>query len=56
MNTKKDPIKEEEGGNSKNNWENKTSVDKEPSWYANIEQPIKFDKHSPEALVLKPHK
>jgi len=44
MSTNKDPIKQEDGDNSKNNWENKTSGDKEPSWYANIEQPIKFGK------------
>src|ERR687890_2660150 len=44
MSTNKDPIKQEDGDNSKNNWENKTSGDKEPSWYANIEQPIKFAK------------
>src|ERR671919_2837994 len=44
MNRDKDPIKQEDGDNSKNNWENKTSGDKEPSWYVNIEQPIKFGK------------
>jgi glycine/D-amino acid oxidase-like deaminating enzyme/nitrite reductase/ring-hydroxylating ferredoxin subunit len=44
MNTSEDPIKQEDGDNSKNNWENKTSGDKEPSWYANIEQPIRFGK------------
>src|SRR5918997_108213 len=44
LSTNKDPIKQEDGDNSKNNWENKTSGDKEPSWYANIEQPIKFGK------------
>ncbi|MDQ3967398.1 MAG: hypothetical protein M3275_03270, partial [Thermoproteota archaeon] len=44
MSTNKDPIKQEDGDNSKNNWESKTSGDKEPSWYANIEQPIKFGK------------
>ena len=42
--TKIDPIKQEHGGNGKNDWENKTSGDREPSWYANIEQPIKFGK------------
>ena len=44
MNANKDPIKQEDRDNSKNNWENKTSGDKEPSWYANLEQPIKFGK------------
>jgi hypothetical protein len=44
MNTNEDPIKQEDRDNSKNNWENKTSGDKEPSWYANIEQPIRFGK------------
>jgi hypothetical protein len=45
MNTiKEDSIKQKEGDNNKNNWENKTSGNKEPSWYANIEQPIKFGK------------
>src|ERR671921_507206 len=33
-----------EKGNNTNDWENKTSGNKEPSWYANIEQPIKFAK------------
>ncbi len=33
-----------EKGNNTNDWENKTSGNKEPSWYANIEQPIKFTK------------
>lgn len=36
------PNKEKE--NNKNSWENKTSGNKEPSWYANIEQPIKIAK------------
>ena len=44
LSTNKDPIKQEDRDNSKNNWENKTSGDKEPSSYANIEQPIKFGK------------
>jgi hypothetical protein len=44
MNRIKDSIKQKEGDNSKNSWDNKTSGDKEPSWYANIEQPIKFGK------------
>jgi heterodisulfide reductase subunit A-like polyferredoxin len=30
--------------NNKNSWEKKTSGSKEPSWYSNIEQPIKFAK------------
>jgi heterodisulfide reductase subunit A-like polyferredoxin len=30
--------------NDTNSWENKTSGNKEPSWYTNIEQPIKFAK------------
>ena len=30
------------GDNSTNGWENKTSGNKEPSWYSDIEQPIKF--------------
>ena len=34
----------EEGNNNTNGWENKTSGNKESSWYANIEQPIKFAK------------
>jgi glycine/D-amino acid oxidase-like deaminating enzyme/nitrite reductase/ring-hydroxylating ferredoxin subunit len=34
----------EKGDNNTNGWENKTSGNKEPSWYANIEQPIKFAK------------
>ena len=34
----------EEGNNNTNGWENKTSGNKESSWYANIEQPIKFTK------------
>src|ERR671913_1314189 len=33
-----------EKGNNTNDWENKTSGNKDPSWYANIEQPIKFAK------------
>src|ERR687890_656255 len=33
-----------EEGNNTNDWENKTSGNKEPPWYANIEQPIKFAK------------
>jgi glycine/D-amino acid oxidase-like deaminating enzyme/nitrite reductase/ring-hydroxylating ferredoxin subunit len=33
-----------EKSNNTNDWENKTSGNKEPSWYANIEQPIKFVK------------
>ena len=45
MNTiKEDSIKQKEGDNNKNNWENKTSGNKEPPWYANIKQPIKFGK------------
>jgi glycine/D-amino acid oxidase-like deaminating enzyme len=45
MNTIKDPIKQkEEDNNNNNSWDNKTSGDKEPSWYANIEQPIRFGK------------
>jgi glycine/D-amino acid oxidase-like deaminating enzyme/nitrite reductase/ring-hydroxylating ferredoxin subunit len=32
------------GDNSTNGWENKTSGNKEPSWYIDIEQPIKFTK------------
>jgi pyridoxal biosynthesis lyase PdxS len=37
--------KEEGGaGGNNNNWEIKTSGNKEPSWYANIAQPIKFTK------------
>ena len=45
MNTIKDSAKQKEAENNKdNNWENKTSGNKEPSWYANIEQPIKFTK------------
>ncbi len=44
MNTIKDSTNQKEGDNNKNNWDNKTSGDKEPSWYANIEQPIKFGK------------
>lgn len=44
MNTIKDSIKQKDGDNNKNSWDDKTSGDKEPSWYANIEQPIKFDK------------
>ena len=34
----------EKGNNNTNGWENKTSGNKESSWYANIEQPIKFAK------------
>src|SRR5215217_5284653 len=34
----------EKGDNNANGWENKTSGNKEPSWYTNIEQPIKFAK------------
>jgi glycine/D-amino acid oxidase-like deaminating enzyme len=30
------------GNNNNNSWEKKTSGNKEPSWYYNIEQPIKF--------------
>jgi glycine/D-amino acid oxidase-like deaminating enzyme/nitrite reductase/ring-hydroxylating ferredoxin subunit len=30
--------------NNRNSWDDKTSGDKEPSWHANIQQPIKFDK------------
>src|SRR5215211_2473900 len=37
INQKRDNIKN-------NGWENKTSGNKEPFWYANIEQPIKFAK------------
>ncbi|HEU4822116.1 MAG TPA: FAD-binding oxidoreductase, partial [Nitrososphaeraceae archaeon] len=44
MNTIKDPIKQKDEDNNKNSWDNKTSGDKEPSWFANMEQPIKFDK------------
>jgi hypothetical protein len=45
MNTIEDSTKQKEGdNNNKNNWDNKTSGDKEHSWYANIEQPIKFGK------------
>ena len=32
------------GNNNNNSWEKKTSGNKEPSWYSNIEQPIKFAK------------
>jgi ribulose 1,5-bisphosphate synthetase/thiazole synthase len=39
-----DSNKQKEKENYKNSWENKTSGNKEPSWYANIEQPIKFVK------------
>jgi glycine/D-amino acid oxidase-like deaminating enzyme/nitrite reductase/ring-hydroxylating ferredoxin subunit len=34
----------QKGDNNKNGWENKTSGNKEPSWYTNIEQPIRFTK------------
>src|SRR5919197_1219200 len=45
MNTiKEDSIKQKEGDNNKDSWENKTSGNKEPPWYANIKQPIKFGK------------
>jgi hypothetical protein len=44
MSSFKDSIKQKEGDNNKNGWENKTSGNREPSWYANIEQPIKFTK------------
>ena len=44
MASPKDSIKQKEGGNNKNGWENKTSGNREPCWYANIEQPIKFTK------------
>lgn len=30
--------------NNNNSWEKRTSGSKEPSWYSNIEQPIKFAK------------
>src|SRR6188472_2512382 len=43
--TKEDSVKQKEGENknNNNNWENKTSGYREPSWYANIRrQPIKF--------------
>jgi glycine/D-amino acid oxidase-like deaminating enzyme/nitrite reductase/ring-hydroxylating ferredoxin subunit len=42
MNSIKDPINRREGDNSKNGWENKTSGNKQSSWFANVEQPIKF--------------
>lgn len=38
----KDSIKQKDGKN--NNWENRTSGYRDPSWYANIEEPIKFAK------------
>jgi hypothetical protein len=44
MSSFKGSIKQKEEGNNKNSWENKTSGNGEPSWYANIEQPIKFTK------------
>jgi hypothetical protein len=44
MSSFKGSIKQKEEGNNKNSWENKTSSNGEPSWYANIEQPIKFTK------------
>jgi hypothetical protein len=34
----------EKGDNNTNGWENKTSGNKEPPWYTNIEQPIRFAK------------
>lgn len=40
-------IQKKEGAveeNNNNNWEIKTSGNREPSWYANISQPIKFTK------------
>jgi heterodisulfide reductase subunit A-like polyferredoxin len=42
----RDSIKQrkEGGGQNNNNWDIKTSGNKEPSWYANIVQPIKFTK------------
>jgi hypothetical protein len=30
--------------NKNNGWEAKTSGNKEPSWYSNIERPLKFSK------------
>lgn len=38
--------KEQEGGTAENNnnWEIKTSGNREPSWYANIAQPVNFTK------------
>jgi glycine/D-amino acid oxidase-like deaminating enzyme/nitrite reductase/ring-hydroxylating ferredoxin subunit len=42
MASPKDSIKQSEGDNSKNGWENKTSGNKQSSWFANVEQPIKF--------------
>ena len=43
MASPKDSIRQKEGDN-KNGWENKTTGNREPCWYANIEQPIKFTK------------
>jgi hypothetical protein len=37
-------INQKRDNNKNNGWENKTSGNKEPFWYANIEQPIKFAK------------
>jgi hypothetical protein len=44
MSSLKDPFKQTEGDNNENGWENKTSGNKESSWFANLEQPIKFAK------------
>ena len=42
----RDSIKQrkEGGGQNNNNWDIQTSGNKEPSWYANIVQPIEFTK------------
>jgi glycine/D-amino acid oxidase-like deaminating enzyme len=44
MSSLKGSIKQTEGDNNKNGRENKTSGNKESSWFANLEQPIKFAK------------
>jgi glycine/D-amino acid oxidase-like deaminating enzyme/nitrite reductase/ring-hydroxylating ferredoxin subunit len=45
LNSVGDSIKQKKEENSKNNgWEVKTSGDKEPPWYANIEQAVNFAK------------
>jgi aspartate oxidase len=44
MASPKDSIKQSEGDNNENGWENKSSGNKQSSWFANLEQPMEFAK------------
>jgi hypothetical protein len=44
MASPKDSIKQSEGDNNENGWENKSSGNKQSSWFANLEQPMEIAK------------